>query len=68
MTDIHIQSHDTGQQPEGQTWDKEQLQQDFEVLGFLAPYVVVRRKSDGQKGSLEFRHSSPRIYFNFQAD
>ena len=25
---------------------------DFEVIGFAAPLVVVRRKSDGQKGSL----------------
>jgi hypothetical protein len=29
--------------------------------------VVVTRKSDGVKGSLEFRHS-PRVYFNWQAD
>lgn len=48
----------------GQTWDTTQLQADFEVIGFLAPYVVVRRKSDGQKGSLEFTHN-PRQYFNF---
>ncbi len=33
----------------------------------LAPYVVVRRKSDGQKGSLEFQHH-PRYYFRFQLD
>jgi hypothetical protein len=34
-------------------------------MGFAAPYVVVRRKSDGVKGSLEFTHH-PRVYFNFQ--
>ena len=49
----------------GQVWNTEELSQEFEVVGFMAPYVVVRRKSDGQKGSLEFRHS-PRFYFNFQ--
>jgi hypothetical protein len=27
--------------------------------------VVVRRRSDGGKGSLEFQHQ-PRFYFNFQ--
>ena len=51
----------------GQVWDAAQLAQDFEVLGFLAPYAVVRRKSDGCKGSLEFQHS-PRLYFNFDLD
>lgn len=49
----------------GQVWDTSQLGQDFEVLGFMAPLVVVRRKSDGMKGSLEFQHC-PRFYFNFQ--
>ena len=49
----------------GQVWDTEQLRQDFEVIGFLAPLVVVRRKADGVKGSLEFQHT-PRLYFNFE--
>ncbi len=49
----------------GQVWNTSELSETFEVLGFAAPYAVVRRKSDGQKGSLEFQHS-PRFYFNFQ--
>jgi hypothetical protein len=49
------------------TWDTDALRLEFEVLGFAAPFVVVRRRSDGQKGSLEFTHS-PRVYFNFVAD
>jgi hypothetical protein len=40
------------------------LSEDFVVLGFMAPYVGVERKCDGQKGSMEFQHS-PRFYFNF---
>lgn len=48
-------------------WDTEALCRDFEVLGSMAPFVVVRRKSDGAKGSLEFTHS-PRWYFNFVVD
>ena len=48
----------------GQVWDTQELSGDFDVLGFLAPLVVVRRKADGRKGSLEFQHS-PRFYFNF---
>ena len=33
----------------GQVWDTGQLQDDFEVLGFMAPVVVVRRRADGVK-------------------
>ncbi len=51
----------------GRVWDTARLAEEFEVLGFLAPFVVVRRCSDGVRGSLEFQHS-PRLYFNFQAD
>jgi hypothetical protein len=38
----------------------------YEVQGFQAPFVVVTRKSDGKRGSLEFEHY-PRFYFNFVA-
>lgn len=57
----------TSDRPTGQTWDTTQLQEDFEVLAFLAPFVTVRRKSDGVTGSLEFSHS-PRVYFGFKED
>jgi hypothetical protein len=43
------------------------LTKDFEVIGFMAPLVVVRRKADGVKGSLEFQHS-PRLYWGFLQD
>ncbi len=49
------------------TWTTEELQEEFSVVGFQAPYVVVERKYDGIKGSLEFTHS-PRLYFNWVAD
>ena len=51
----------------GKVWNTSELSEDFEVTGFLAPFVVVRRKSDGKKGSLTFQHS-PRFYFSFQED
>lgn len=51
----------------GQIWNTEELARDFEVLGFLAPYVVVRRKADGQLGSLAFQHD-PRLYFGWAPD
>ncbi len=49
----------------GQVWDTSQLGDDFDVLGFAAPLVVVRRKSDGRKGSLFFQ-AWPRFYFGFE--
>lgn len=48
----------------GQVWSTGELGQEFEVIGFMAPFVVVRRRSDGVKGSLKFQHS-PRFYFDF---
>ena len=51
----------------GQVWDTQELQEQFEVTGFLSPYVVVRRRSDGVVGSLQFQHR-PRYYFAFQPD
>ena len=49
----------------GQVWDTDELRRDFDVTGFLAPYCIVRRKLDGQKGSLMFQ-ASPRFYFGFE--
>ena len=49
----------------GQVWDTQELGQDFQVEGFLAPYVIVRRRSDGLRGSLMFQHD-PRLYFAFE--
>lgn len=46
-------------------WDTYQLQQEFKVEAFAAPFVIAVRKSDGKRGSLEFTHS-PRVYFNWK--
>ena len=51
----------------GRVWDTDQLREEYDVTGFLAPFVVARRKSDGAVGSLEFQ-GSPRFYFNWQED
>ena len=51
----------------GQVWDTGELTTEFSVQGFMAPFVVVRRKSDGVRGTLMFQHH-PRFYFNFQPD
>jgi hypothetical protein len=57
-------SREALEQQFGQVWDTQQLAEEFEVIGFLAPLVVVRRKVDGQKGSLEFQNR-PRYFFSF---
>ena len=49
----------------GQIWDTSQMCKDFDAVCFMAPYVVVVRKVDSIKGSLEFQHN-PRFYYNFQ--
>lgn len=42
----------------------ETLQRFFSVEAFWAPYCIVRRKYDGQRGTLMFEHS-PRYYFGW---
>lgn len=51
----------------GTVYDTQQLVEHFDVLGFLAPYIVCVRKSDGVQGSMQFQHH-PRFYFNFEPD
>lgn len=55
------------EEQQGRVWSTQELTDEYDVLSFLAPFVVVRRKSDGARGSLEFRHS-PRFYFNFSPE
>ena len=50
----------------GQCWSTDELTRDFDVIGFAAPCVLVRRKADSVEGTLMFRHS-PRVYFEFVA-
>ena len=51
----------------GQVWDTDEMCRDFEAIGFAAPLVVVRRRSDRVRGSLMFQHH-PRFYFGFQPE
>ena len=52
------------EQAYGQVWDTDELQANFKVASFMAPFVFVTRKSDGKKGSLKFSHR-PRFYHSF---
>lgn len=55
------------EQKHGQVWDTQEMQEEFEPLGFMAPLIVVRRRSDGIKGSLKFQHN-PRLYFDWSPE
>ena len=48
-------------------WNTTELTDEFEVHGFLAPFVVVRQRATGKRGSLMFQHY-PRFYFNWKPD
>lgn len=69
MDDIQIRDYGREKPPDDaeQTWTRDQVLAEFELVGFAAPFVVVRRRSDGVRGTLEFTHS-PRVYFNFVRD
>lgn len=48
-------------------YDQDQLRERFEILGFRAPFVVVRERGSGRQGSMIFQNH-PRFYFSFQTD
>jgi hypothetical protein len=48
----------------GQVWNTTELQRDFSVQQFMAPFVFVIGKVNGISGTLMFQHS-PRFYFGF---
>ena len=54
-------------QRHGQVWTTEQLYQQFRIVGFMAPFAVVERRSDNKLGSVLFQHC-PRFYWGFKED
>lgn len=48
-------------------WNTQELSARFEVIGFMAPFCVVKDKTTGKKGSVMFQHM-PRFYFGYQPD
>lgn len=67
MSDMGITIHDysTGDQPTDPQYSTDEMQEVFEVLGFMAPYVLVKRRADGVEGVLQFSHR-PRRYWGFE--
>lgn len=60
------QPHQDAAADPGPRWTTDEMTREFDVISFAAPFVVVRRKADGAKGSLEFTHS-PRVYFGWRS-
>lgn len=61
----HGEVRQTLEEKYGQVWSTTELQQDYYVEGFSAPYVVVRKKVTMEQGTLEFQHN-PRFYYDFK--
>jgi hypothetical protein len=51
----------------GEVLTTAETQEKYQILQFMAPYVLVTRLGDGKKGTLQFSHL-PRYYFNFQEE
>lgn len=51
----------------GTVYTTDEMREVFEPVGFMAPFMVCKRRSDGAVGSLEFA-GRPRFYFNFVLD
>ena len=51
----------------GQVWDTNQLQEDFEVHSFLAPFVMATNKKTDETGLLSFQNR-PRFYYDWIVD
>jgi hypothetical protein len=53
---------------DGQTWDRAEFETQFDLVGYAEPFVVVKRKLDGQRGTLEYVATGegwPTTYFGF---
>ncbi|NQS88501.1 hypothetical protein HQ584_01745 [Patescibacteria group bacterium] len=50
----------------GEVWNTNEVSNAFEIVGFMAPYVVAINRETNIKGSLEFQ-DNPRFYFNFRS-
>lgn len=51
----------------GQVWNTAEVANDFEIEGFMAPFIIAKNKKTGKRGSLMFQHC-PRFYFCWQED
>ena len=63
--ELHRYQQLCAQYGDDNVYNTKSVQEVFEIEGFLAPFVMVIRKSDRVKGTMQFCHS-PRFYFDFR--
>jgi len=51
----------------GRIWDAQEMSEEFDVESILTPFVIVRRRADGVRGTLMYQ-ASPRFYFDFREE
>ena len=52
---------------EKNVYSTKEVEEEFEIISFLAPYCTARRRSDNKQGVLEFC-DNPRFYFDFKQE
>lgn len=50
----------------GECWTTDEVQDEFEIIGFMAPFCVAKRRETQEKGALTFVHR-PRIYYSWRS-
>ncbi len=65
LKEVYPDVHQVIQDDAGECWTTDELEEDFEVLGFMAPFCVVRKRKTKEKGSLLFVHA-PRVYYRWK--
>ena len=63
-TDTSPDSREALEAKYGKVWDDAEFAEDFEIIEFKAPVVLVRRRWDAKQGSVEYQ-DHPRFYFNW---
>ena len=62
VIDAHPGSREALEAEHGQVWDPNQLGDDFDVIGFAAPIVAVRRKERRPDGQPSFPGHAPLLF------
>ena len=52
---------------EDNVWDTDGVSKDFQIEGFMAPFVTATHRGTFEKGSLQFCHH-PRFYFDWRPE
>ena len=65
LKDTYPEVHQAIQEDEGKCWTTDEVQDEFEILGFIAPFCAAIRRETKEKGALTFVHQ-PRLYYHWR--